>query len=464
MQFSEFPLNKNVLKGISDLGYDTCTPVQAETLVHTLEGKDVFVQSQTGTGKTAAFLISLFQLMKPGKDRALIIAPTRELAAQIEAEARSLSVYLDFSIATIYGGVGYYKQEKSIKDGTDIMIGTPGRIIDLSDKHILNLKNFNFAVIDEADRLFDMGFVMDIRKILSRLPSRKIRQTMLYSATLSYQVKHLASDFMNRPAEVQIESSNITVEQIKQHVYHVGSGEKIRLLVGILNGQNFRRALIFSNTKQKCEEVAGRLCMNGFEADFLTGDLAQSKREQIINRFKMSELPILVATDVAARGIHVDDLELVVNFDVPNYCENYVHRIGRTARAGKSGTAITLACEIFVEQLAPIEQFIKMTIPSSVPEEELYGSDKSAGRNYRRRKKTVERRKSVRQERRTGPRKGTGGKIKRRYKKGGESSGKPENKTPKILPAKHNDQKKTKPAVKEQKKGFISRFTSLFKR
>lgn len=386
MQFSEFNLTGNLLRGIEEAGYAQCTDVQQETLSHTLAGKDVFVQSQTGTGKTAAFLISLFELIERGEERenVLIVSPTRELAVQIAEEARLLSLYLDYNVATMYGGVSYSRQEKAIAEGIDILIGTPGRLIDMSNKRTLNLHQFNYAVIDEADRMFDMGFVHDIQTILRRLPPRKTRQTMLFSATLSYEVKRLAKGSMNDPVEVHIASENVTVDTINQTVYHVGSAQKMSLLLGILKKFDTSRTLIFVNMKHTAEEVAERLCGNGFTAEYLTGDLAQRQRQRRIDRFKNNELPILVATDVAARGIHVDDLELVVNYDIPMHSENYVHRVGRTARVGKTGHAVTLACETFVEFLAPIEKFIMMKLPSAVAEEELYCEDATAGKNYRR--------------------------------------------------------------------------------
>ena len=386
MQFSEFNLSSDLQKGIEEAGYAECTEVQQETLVHTLAGKDVFVQSQTGTGKTAAFLISLFELIKRGTEpeKALIISPTRELAVQIAEEAKLLSLYLDFNIVTMYGGVSYNKQLQAIADGIDLLIGTPGRLIDMSNRRMLNLHQFNYVVIDEADRMFDMGFVHDIQTILHKLPSRESRQTMLFSATLTPAVKHLASGSMKAPVEVHIVSQNVTVDAINQMVYHVGSAEKMSLLLGLLKKFTSGRALIFVNMKHIAEELAERLKGNGYDAEYLTGDLAQGQRQRRIDRFKNNELPLLIATDVAARGIHVDDLELVINYDIPMHSENYVHRIGRTARAGKSGNAITLACETFVEFLAPIEKFINMKIPSTVAEDELYVPDLTAGKQFRR--------------------------------------------------------------------------------
>ncbi|MBN1308245.1 MAG: DEAD/DEAH box helicase [Chitinispirillaceae bacterium] len=384
MHFSEFKITPDLLKGIEEAGYAECTEVQRETLLHTLSGRDVFVQSQTGTGKTAAFLVSLFELMERGaeKEKALIISPTRELAVQIAEEAKLLSTYLDYSIATMFGGVGFNGQMRAIADGIDLLIGTPGRLIDMSNRRMLNLRQYGYVVIDEADRMFDMGFVHDVQTILRRLPGREARQTMLFSATLGDDVKRLAALSMNDPAEVHIAAENVTVDTINQLVYHVGSSQKTELLIGILKKYGTGRALIFVNMKHMAEEVAERLRGNGFDAEHLTGDLAQRQRQRRIDRFKNNELPVLVATDVAARGIHVEDLELVVNYDIPMHSENYVHRIGRTARLGKSGYAITLACETYVEFLAPVEAFIRMKIPSAIAEEDLYLPDATAGKKF----------------------------------------------------------------------------------
>ncbi len=475
MQFSEFSLSTNLLRSIEEAGFTECTDVQAETLTHTLSGKDVFVQSQTGTGKTAAFLFSLFELMEKSeeRERALIIVPTRELAVQIEAEAKLLSLHQEFSVIAIYGGVGYYRQEKALAEGVEIVIGTPGRLIDLSDKGILNLHKYCYAVIDEADRLFDMGFFGDIRKILGRMPKKRIRQTMLFSATLSFSVKQLASDYMKNPEEVLIETETITVHNINQQLFHVGSAEKMKLLIGILSKYDFNRALIFTNTKQMCEEVAGRLHLNGFTAEYLTGDLPQGERQKRIDGFKQNRIPILVATDVAARGLHIDDLELIVNYDIPQYCENYVHRIGRTARAGKSGTAVTLACERMVEHLAPIEKFIDMKIPSSVADEELYAVDRSAGKSYRRRKRAPHQ--GSRPQQGKGRYQKRGQRPKKDHRKEGppQKQGKHYRKKsiqkatkPKNVEAPQKPQVKApeKPQVRKRKRGLVSKVMSIFKK
>lgn len=476
MQFSDFSLSRNLIKSIDEAGYTECTEVQEETLRHTLSGKDVFVQSQTGTGKTAAFLISLFELMQRSeeRERALIIVPTRELAVQIEADAKLLSLHQNFSIMAVFGGVGYSRQEKALADGVEILIGTPGRLIDLSNKRVLNLRKYYYTIIDEADRLFDMGFFGDIRKILGRMPKKNLRQTMLFSATLGYSVKQLAVDYMRNPEEVHIETESITVHNINQQLFHVGSAEKMRLLIGVLGHYDFTRALIFTNTKQMCEEIARRLHVNGFTAQYLTGDLPQRERQKRIDRFKRSHLPILVATDVAARGLHIDDLELIINYDIPQYCENYVHRIGRTARAGKTGTAVTLACERMVEHLAPIEQFIEMKIPSSVADDELYADDKSAGKKYKRRRTQDEQRtrvpqrkkkyqKRVKQKKKDFNKKESSQKAEKPFRKK-STKYKEDSKVKKVETESKPQAKPTKKVqTQKRKRGFISKVLSVFK-
>lgn len=389
--FSDFNLNEKLLKSIDDTGFTHCTPIQEQALSYTLQGNDLFAQSQTGTGKTAAFLISIFEIIQRSeyKEQALVLVPTRELAVQIEAEAKLLSTFLDYSILSLFGGVGYEQQEKALQSNVDLVIGTPGRIIDLSNKGTLNLKEFTIGVIDEADRMFDMGFVDDIRKIIRRMPHKEVRQTMLFSATLDYSVKRLAEEYMYEPVEITIAPETKTVTKIDQLLYHVGSSDKFRLLLGMIKKHDVSRMIIFSNTKRMCEELAGRLTFCGVKAEFLTGDLPQKKRQRIVDQFKKHQIPVLIATDVAARGIHIDDLEVVINFDIPQHSENYVHRIGRTARAGKSGTALTFACESFVEYLEPVEEYIEMKIPSTVACEEDFAHDPSEGKNWKRHKSTA---------------------------------------------------------------------------
>jgi ATP-dependent RNA helicase RhlB len=382
MTFEQLPLDPRLLRGIKEMGFTALTPVQERTLGVTLTGLDAAVQSQTGTGKTAAFLITIFQgqlVAEANRRKALIIAPTRELAVQIEAEAKLIGRYLRASIGCFYGGVGYNHQELMLKRGVDIIVGTPGRLLDLEQKGTLSMKDIGFLVIDEADRLFDMGFLPDIRRILRRVPPARLRQTMLFSATLSDPAIRIARDFMNRPERIEITPEKITVDAITQELYHVGSREKVSLLLGILRRDGPKSALMFTNMKCDAERLCRKLVLNGYRCEFLTGDLPQSRRLRIINDFKSGRVFFLVATDVAARGLHIDDLDMVVNFDLPADSENYVHRIGRTARAGKSGKAVSLACERYVCNLDGIEKFINMKIPATFAEENLFVRDKSRG-------------------------------------------------------------------------------------
>ena len=383
MKFTDLNLDPRIQNGIRDAGFVECTKVQERTFEYSLEGIDVTVQSQTGTGKTAAFLISIFELFLKEEyfdDRfALIIVPTRELAVQIEEEAQLLGKHLDFKMASVYGGVGYEEQERALREGVDVLIATPGRLLDFDRSGKVPLPDVGALVIDEADRLFDMGFMPDVRKILRRVPPAKERWTLLSSATLDGRVRNLAWRDMSKPAEIAIEPERMTVETVTQSLYHVTKQQKLSLLLGLLKRENPESALIFTNTKHAAEQVARRLSMNGHEAEFIMGDLPQSKRQRLIDQLKEGNLPILVATDVAGRGLHIDDLDLVVNYDLPEHTENYVHRIGRTARAGKNGKAVSLVCEEFVYGLNAIEEFTRTTIPVEKATPELYVTDQSAG-------------------------------------------------------------------------------------
>lgn len=392
MKFSEFDLDDQIIQALEEAGYSECMPVQEQTLAHTIKGKDVFVQSQTGTGKTAAFLVSIFALLRGelnGK-KALIIAPTRELAVQIEKEAILLGHNLGFNICSFYGGVGYGRQEHHLAQGVDIMIGTPGRILDFKKSGKINFKEIGIFVIDEADRLFDMGFLPDITTMLKSLNTEC--KVMLFSATLSREVRMIAREYMDNPAEVELCPEKVTVDAITQELYHVSKSEKMNLLLGILKKENPRTALIFTNMKDQARVVAERLRHNGFSCEHLSGDLPQKKRSRIVDEIKEGKISLLIATDVAARGIHIDDLDLVINYDIPEHCENYVHRIGRTARAGKTGKAVSLACEDYVHGLKSVEQFIGFKIPVMFADSELYLQDSSAGISFRKsRHRTPER-------------------------------------------------------------------------
>ncbi len=386
MKFKELNLDKKLLQGIEEAGFEKCFDVQEESIPRVLEKCDVMVQSQTGSGKTAAFLIPIFQLLTEWngvKDKkAMIIVPTRELAVQIEKEAKIIGKYLPFKVGSFYGGVSYAKQEKLLKEGVDIIVGTPGRLIDFGDQNKLNYKEIGITVIDEADRLFDMGFMPDLRKMLKKMPQKSERLTLLFSATLSQRVRNLAWEYMNNAVEIELTPQQITVDTIKQELYHISKNEKMKLLLGILKHEKPANGIIFTNTKSCGYEVAKRLEFNGYRCEFLMGDLNQKKRLKIIDSVKSGKVPFLVATDVASRGLHIDDLELVVNYDLPEDYENYVHRIGRTARVGKSGKAITFACENYVYGLEALESYINMKIPVVWAEDDLFAEDSSEGMTF----------------------------------------------------------------------------------
>lgn len=381
MEFNELNLKPCLLQGIADRGYTEMTPVQQQTLAHTLEGRDVAVQSQTGTGKTAAFLITLFermlQISTQQRKKALIITPTRELAVQIEKEAQLLNRHLGFSVASLYGGVGYGGQLALLRKGFDIAVGTPGRLLDFSQRGQLNLKEIGFLVIDEADRLLDMGFLPDIKALLQQMPHRCERQNMMFSATLNRVSQRIASQHMNRPVSIVVNPERITVNTVSQELYHVYSHIKMNLMLGILKAQSPQNALIFTNMRHTASRLSRKLRHNGLSSQHLTGDLPQGKRLRIIDGFKAGTFPLLVATDVAARGLQIDNLDMVINYDLPQDYENYVHRIGRTARAGNTGKAISLASEGTARQLEAIESYIGMRIPVREADINLFSRDKS---------------------------------------------------------------------------------------
>jgi ATP-dependent RNA helicase RhlB len=383
MEFTELNLHPDLQRGIADAGYVTCMPVQEQVLKNAFGGADLYVQSQTGTGKTAAYLVAMLQrlMTEPllGGKKALIMVPTRELAVQVEDEAKKLAKYLPIKVGSFYGGVGYAHQQKLLRDNVQIMVGTPGRVLDLNSSGQMSLMDIAFLILDEADRMFDMGFYPDLRKLIKVVPPADRRQTMLFSATLNAWVKNLAWEYTKEPLEIEIEPENVTVEEIEQLLYHVPSDDKMKLLMGIFQREKPESAIIFCNTKRYTEIVAKRLRLNGIECEFIIGDLPQVKRLQIIEDVKSGVHKYLVATDVAARGLDIEGLALVVNYDLPNEAENYVHRIGRTARAGKTGKAISLASEQDVYQLPAIEKYLDNKIPSEVADPVLYAEDKSQG-------------------------------------------------------------------------------------
>jgi ATP-dependent RNA helicase RhlB len=372
--FESLGLAPPVLQGTRSAGFAHCTPIQAQTLPIALQGRDVAGQAQTGTGKTAAFLVALYQTLlthsppagrTPTSVRALIVAPTRELAVQIHHDAETLGRHTGLVHAVVYGGIDYEKQRRQLEDGIDVLIGTPGRLIDYYKQHVFDLKHAQVLVLDEADRMFDLGFIADIRYILRRLPPPERRQSMLFSATLSYRVLELAYEHMNNPELVRVEPDKMTVDRVRQIMYYPSMEEKVPLLVGLLRQAEARRTMIFVNTKRMAERLESTLKANGFHAQALSGDVPQAKRLRFLRDFHNGDLAVLIATDVASRGLHIPDVSHVFNFDLPQDAADYVHRIGRTARAGAEGDAISFACEEFAVSLPEIEGYIGHKIPSA---------------------------------------------------------------------------------------------------
>jgi len=372
LTFSALNLAEPLMRGINEAGFTRCTPIQAQTLPHALSGRDIAGQAQTGTGKTAAFLVALFQnlLTHPSPPtrgatsiRALAIAPTRELAVQIYNDAIVLGRYTGLRIAVVYGGVDYEKQRRDLEGGVDVLIGTPGRLIDYFKQHVFELRETQAIVLDEADRMFDLGFIADIRYIMRRLPPPEQRQSMLFSATLSQRVLELAYEHMNDPELVRIEPEKITADRVRQVMYYPAMEEKIPLLVGLLRKMDPFRSMVFVNTKRMAERLEDVLRANDINAQALSGDVPQKKRLRFLEDFHAGKLAVLIATDVASRGLHIPDVSHVFNFDLPQDSADYVHRIGRTARAGAEGDAISFACEEYAVGLPDIEKFIGRKLP-----------------------------------------------------------------------------------------------------
>tara|TARA_Y100001936_G_scaffold34065_1_gene32126 strand:+ start:1536 stop:2846 length:1311 start_codon:yes stop_codon:yes gene_type:complete len=386
INFESLPLPEPLLKGIRVAEFKTCTPIQSKSLPISLGKKDVAGQAQTGTGKTAAFLITLFTRLLENKPkpvpknkegpRALILAPTRELARQIQKDALVLGKFCGFKSACIIGGVDYDKQRNQIKAGVDILIATPGRLIDFYKQRFFSLKQIEVLVVDEADRMFDMGFIADLRYLFRSCSPYNKRQTMLFSATLNYRVMELCYEHMNNPIKVVIEPEKAVVDEIKQSLFHVGQHEKFNLLLGLLKKEEGKKVLIFCNTKVEAEQLEWKLNHNGYSSGQISGDLHQKARIKVLEEFQSGDIYVLIATDVASRGLHVDDITHVINYDLPQDAEDYVHRIGRTARAGKKGTAITLCCEDFAQHLERVESYLKKKIPVVWAEEDLFLKEK----------------------------------------------------------------------------------------
>jgi len=372
IEFNQLSLDQRLLKALEDVGFDHCTPIQAQSLPIILQGKDIAGQAQTGTGKTAAFLLATIHHLlqrpenpkrKPNQPRALIVSPTRELAIQIHKDALLLNKYTDLSLVLVYGGVDYEKQRENLEEGVDILIGTPGRLIDYFKQKVFNFRQIEVVVLDEADRMFDLGFISDIRYMFRRMPEPQERINMLFSATLSFRVMELAYEHMNNPTSVKIHPEQVTTDRVSQSLYHVSNDDKISLLIGLLQHMDPKRTIVFVNTKRTAEKVWAYLEGNQFHASILSGDVPQKKRQRLFQEFSEGKLPILVATDLAARGLHVPDVSHVFNYDLPQNAEDYVHRIGRTARAGATGDAVSFGCEEYVYSLMEIEDFIGYKIP-----------------------------------------------------------------------------------------------------
>ncbi len=425
VQFSSFNLTPELLQGIEEAGFSFCTPIQAETLPLALAGQDVAGQAQTGTGKTAAFLLATFQYLTlhPASEkrsktqpRAIMLAPTRELAVQIHKDAEQLGKHTDFKLGLVFGGTGYDQQRRQLEEGVDILIGTPGRLIDYFKQGIFNLKAIQVMVLDEADRMFDLGFIKDIRYLLRRMPPPEERLGLLFSATLSYRVTELAYEHMNNPQTVKIEADKVTADKVKQTCYMTANEEKIPLLIGLLRHMDPRRTIVFVNTKRGADLVWGFLEGNGIKAAVLSGDVPQKKRMRLLQQFQEGELPVLVATDVAARGLHIPDVSHVFNFDLPEDAEDYVHRIGRTARAGASGDAVSFACETYAFSMPEIEEYIGHRLPMEPVSNELLAEVDPKSRKYPDRAEREERRGG-----RKGHGKHRGGEHKKEHSKEGES-------------------------------------------
>ena len=379
-RFDSFPLSEAIMRGVQDAGFEYCTPIQAATLPIGLDGRDVAGQAQTGTGKTAAFLLAILHLLdqepaeptrRPNQPRALILAPTRELAIQIYNDAVVLAGHTGLKVLVVFGGTGYDTQRKALEDGVDILIGTPGRLIDYFKQHVYDLRAIQSLVLDEADRMFDLGFIKDIRFLLRRCPDPDNRQGMLFSATLSYRVTELAYEHMNNPEKVVVEAEQITADRVHETAYMVANDEKIPLLIGLMNRLENARVIVFINTKREADRVWGFLEGNGHKAAILSGDVPQKKRMSLLKRFSSGEVSVLVATDVAARGLHIEAVTHVINYDLPDEAEDYVHRIGRTARAGAEGDAISFACETYAFSFPDIEKYIGHSIPVAPVSPEL---------------------------------------------------------------------------------------------
>ncbi len=371
IKFSELKLEPTVVTGLESMGFEYCTSIQAKSLPILLTGKDIAGQAQTGEGKTIAFLAATFHHLLQKKDvkhnqpRALIMAPTRELAIQIHRDAIEMAKSTGLRLGCVYGGEGYESQRQELEQGVDILIGTCGRLIDYLKQGVYNLNNIEAVVLDEADRMFDLGFIKDIRYMFGKMPAATERLSMLFSATLSFRVKELAFEHMNDPDSVEVEPDQKTNVRISEELFYPSNEDKMPLLQTLIEEDWPEKAIIFANTKHVCEKIHAHLEADKIRVGMLTGDVIQKKRLKILEQFTAGQLDVLVATDVAARGLHIPAVTHVFNYDLPDDCEDYVHRIGRTGRAGATGHAISLACEQYVFNLPAIETYIEHALPVS---------------------------------------------------------------------------------------------------
>ena len=382
---SAYDLPDEVRWGIGEAGFVFATPIQEKTLPVALAGRDVAGQAQTGTGKTAAFLITIFtrllrrpRTLQPRGPRALVIAPTRELVVQIRSDAELLGRHTGLATLAVFGGIDYRTQRDAVRRVPDLLVGTPGRLLDYEQQGATTFRDVEILVIDEADRMFDMGFIRDLRRILRRCPPYHRRQTMLFSATLSPRVMELAYEHTNQAQKVEIEPERVGAHGITELLYHVSSREKFRLLLGLLEREGGQRILIFVNRRTTAAELVRGLSANGYPTRALAGNIPQERRLKILDDFKEGRLAVLVATDVASRGLHIDGVSHVINYDLPQDAEDYVHRIGRTGRAGALGTAVSFACDDYVFSLDAIQKLIDRQIPVEWPPESLFRAGKVA--------------------------------------------------------------------------------------
>ncbi|EDX91203.1 ATP-dependent RNA helicase RhlB [Alcanivorax sp. DG881] len=387
-RFHDFDLHLDLMHGIADSGFQYCTPIQAEVLTHTLAGADAIGRAQTGTGKTAAFLITVINdLLKhpidvqrfAGEPRALIVAPTRELAMQIEKDAKVLAKHTDLQVMSVVGGMNFNRQQERLQNKLiDILVATPGRLLDFAKRRDLWLDRVEFLVLDEADRMLDMGFIPDVKRIVGMTPKSQYRQTQLFSATFNDDVMNLSRRWTQDAEVVEIEPTQVTTDTVEQKVYITNTDDKFKLLYNLITGMNMDKVIVFANRRDITRRVSDRLHKKGLKVSLISGDVPQTQRSKTLERFRAGDLQVLIATDVAGRGIHIDGVSHVVNYNLPEDPEDYVHRIGRTGRAGASGMSISFACEDDAFLLPELENAIGMKLECEYPPADLLAEKETA--------------------------------------------------------------------------------------